>query len=104
MDTAALVVTFLAVIAYLAHRQSRFAKDSREYLEAILERQERLEREQRGLRAEVEESANTNAEAAILAKAAVHAAQRAEERARSRDPVVLVGTKPANDDEKKPIH
>jgi hypothetical protein len=62
------------------------SRAAREDLDAIIRRQNHLESEQRGLVQKVDEAALTNQTTAIMAEAAVHTAQRAEEKVLERAP------------------
>jgi hypothetical protein len=62
------------------------SRATREDLDAIIRRQNHLESEQRGLVQKVDEAALANQTTAIMAEAAVHTAQRAEEKALAREP------------------
>ena len=84
---AALGVIFLFGLGFLFHRQAVLERDRRRDLEGMVRRQNHLEHRQGCLEKKVEQD---NGNTAILAKAAVYTAQRAEERAIANRPVVIV--------------
>jgi hypothetical protein len=91
---ASVVLTFLVVAVAIMYYDLRAQnRDQRGDLAALAERQNRLERAQRGLVTELDKVAEDSANLAVKANAAVHTAQRAEERvqeAASRPGVALM--------------